>query len=99
MNRRGFLRNVLAGAAVGVVATPALAELLTPKRSIFLPPRGGWSSWVLTEALVWEDPNAGIPSFMQNYIDPKIFAMFVRYPEGETDGHFRNRMLSTLRAT
>lgn len=42
MNRRGFFRALAVGAVTGVVATPALVELLTPKRTIFLPPRGGW---------------------------------------------------------
>lgn len=43
MNRRGFLRGAL-GAAVGVVAGAELVEALTPSRTIFLPPRGGWFS-------------------------------------------------------
>jgi hypothetical protein len=37
MNRRGFL-SLLAPAAAALVAP----ELLVPKRSIFLPPSGGW---------------------------------------------------------
>lgn len=41
MNRRGFLRGAL-GAAVGIVAGAELVEALAPKRTIFLPPRGGW---------------------------------------------------------
>lgn len=44
MDRRTFLRGILRTAVVGAVAAPALAELLTPKPTIFLPPRGGW--WV-----------------------------------------------------
>lgn len=42
MNRRNFLRAAFNTTLVGTVATPALAELFTPKRTIFLPPRGGW---------------------------------------------------------
>lgn len=42
--RRNFLRALATGAAVGVVAPAALAELLAPKRTIFLPPRGGWAA-------------------------------------------------------
>lgn len=43
MNRRNFLR-ALGGAVVGAVAGAELAELLSPKPTIFLPPRGGWLS-------------------------------------------------------
>jgi hypothetical protein len=42
MNRRGFFGLLAASAAV--VASPELAELLLPKRTIFLPPSGGWLS-------------------------------------------------------
>lgn len=42
LDRRTFLRGMLKTAVIGAVATPALAELLTPKRTIFLPPRSGW---------------------------------------------------------
>jgi len=41
MNRRGFLAALgvtAAGAATGL----AVPELWTPKRTFFLPPRGGW---------------------------------------------------------
>lgn len=41
MNRRGFL-GLLAAAPAAVVLAPDLVELLAPKRTIFLPPRGGW---------------------------------------------------------
>lgn len=40
MNRRGFFGLFTAGTAVAI--NPALAELLVPKRTIFLPPAGGW---------------------------------------------------------
>lgn len=40
MNRRGFL-GLLAATPVIAIA-PELLELLAPKRTIFLPPRGGW---------------------------------------------------------
>jgi hypothetical protein len=42
MNRRGFFGLVAASAAV--VVAPELAELLVPRRTIFLPPAGGWLS-------------------------------------------------------
>lgn len=42
MNRRGFFGLLAASAAVAVTAE--LAELLAPKRTIFLPPVGGWLS-------------------------------------------------------
>lgn len=48
MNRRGFLRGAL-GATVGVVAGAELVEALAPKRTIFLPPRGGWRLGSLAE--------------------------------------------------
>lgn len=41
MNRRGFM-GLLAAAPIAAVLAPDLAELLAPKRTIFLPPRGGW---------------------------------------------------------
>ena len=41
MNRRQFLTRALAG--IPLLAAPvALLEALEPKRTIFLPPRGGW---------------------------------------------------------
>jgi hypothetical protein len=40
MNRRGFF-GLLAGAAAATIALPDI-ELLVPKRTIFLPPAGGW---------------------------------------------------------
>ena len=46
MNRRGFF-GLLASTPVALVAGAELAELLAPRRTIFLPPRGGWlpPSW------------------------------------------------------
>lgn len=41
LSRRAFLRGALSLAPV-VIAPPALAELLEPRRTIFLPPAGGW---------------------------------------------------------
>jgi len=41
MTRRQFLTRALAAVPV-VMATPALIEALTPTRTIFLPPAGGW---------------------------------------------------------
>jgi len=43
MNRRGFLAALgitVAGAASGL----AIPELWTPKRTFFLPPKGGWAA-------------------------------------------------------
>ena len=51
MNRRGFLRGLLTVGVPAVVAPAALAELLVPKRSIFLPPRGGWDLLMRARAL------------------------------------------------
>jgi hypothetical protein len=85
MNRRNFLQSLLGGAIVGAVATPALAELLAPKRTIFLPPRGGWG---------------GVPEYLENYIDPEIVDMLIQpmhismgYERGP-DGHLRPTHLS-----
>lgn len=49
MNRRNLLK-LLAGS----VATLAVGELLLPKRTIFLPPRGGWRPWD-GQLAGWED--------------------------------------------
>lgn len=43
MNRRGFLQGLVGAAAIA--ATPALAEALLPKRTVFLPPKGGWPQY------------------------------------------------------
>jgi hypothetical protein len=60
MNRRGFF-GLLAGAAAGAAAiavSPDLAELLTPRRTIFLPPVGGWmgrGNQLLTQKMITEE--------------------------------------------
>lgn len=41
MNRRGFF-SLFAAAAVAPIVVPEFVELLTPTRTIFLPPVGGW---------------------------------------------------------
>lgn len=41
MNRRQFLKAAIAGLPV-LAAPAALLEAIEPKRTIFLPPRGGW---------------------------------------------------------
>ena len=46
MNRRGFLKFLLPTAGALAVAPELLAEIWTPKRTIFLPPRAGWPSSV-----------------------------------------------------
>lgn len=52
ISRRSFFG--LMGASI--VATPALAELLTPKRAIFLPPKGGWHpNSLLTASMIREE--------------------------------------------
>lgn len=43
LTRRGFL-GLLTTAAAGVAIAPELAELLKPRPTIFLPPKGGWAS-------------------------------------------------------
>lgn len=94
---------MLKTAVIGAVATPALAELLTPKRTVFLPPRGGWWDNIAGESRTaqqimgdiermfgkladqgWNDdatfhagPNAGVPQFLTNYMDPKIVEVLV----------------------
>lgn len=50
MNRRQFLTRALASVPV-VLAGEQLAELLLPKRTIFLPPRGGWGGRSTLELL------------------------------------------------
>jgi hypothetical protein len=53
MNRRGFF-GLLGAAAAAAIAVPEL-ELLVPKRTIFLPPAGGWAlrgNQLLTIAMI-----------------------------------------------
>lgn len=84
MDRRSFLRGAL-GAAVGIVAAAPLVEALTPKRTIFLPPRGGWTTnsaplqsfHFQTHAQYAARSNAGVPQFLTNYVDPKIIDVLV----------------------
>lgn len=104
LDRRKFLKGLLGGAVVGAVAAPALAELLEPKRTIFLPPRGGWWDNTASEsrtaqqimgdiermfgklceqghygdATLHASPNAGVPQFLTNYMDPKLIEVLVR---------------------
>lgn len=71
MNRRGFL-GLLAAAPAAVVLAPDLAEMLAPRRTIFLPPRGGWRvdmSHYLTNNEAW---------FLKTQPDPAT--MFWRKP-------------------
>lgn len=103
LDRRTFLRGMLKGAVIGAVATPALAELLTPKRTVFLPPAGGWWGNTVgssrTPQEIYSDiermfsklqeqgwdgnatfragPNAGVPQFLTNYMDPKLIEVIV----------------------
>jgi hypothetical protein len=76
ISRRNFLRTLGTAAVAGVVATPAIVELLAPKRTIFLPPHGGW---VINEArirkLVEFNAKWGvntIPLLFTTYIDPGL---------------------------
>lgn len=108
MNRRGFLRALGTAATVGVVAPAALAELLVPKRTIFLPPRGGW----LLDKVWYTDEVAYIQTAIGAELD-KLFAAsygtpiyytdagfemiearinFVLRKYGETDAQLRERM-------
>lgn len=65
ISRRSFFG--LMGAAV--VATPALAELLTPKRTIFLPPKGGWVPGVQFTSV---DLLISMDEFVRRYIKPAM---------------------------
>lgn len=53
MKRRDFLKR-LALVPIGAVLTQELCDLLQPKKTIFLPPRGGWP-----DHGVWLDGNIG----------------------------------------
>lgn len=60
MNRRGFLKQ-LAFVPIGAVWGDELSELLQPKKTIFLPPRGGWHDhgvWLPGNSN-WTKVNAG----------------------------------------
>lgn len=50
MNRRGFMLG-----AVQAAAALAVGEALLPKRTIFLPPKGGWA----TATFSWPHTNIG----------------------------------------
>lgn len=52
MNRRGFIKLLLPAVGAVAVAPELIAEIWTPRRTIFLPPPGGWS-------LVWRDKTLG----------------------------------------
>lgn len=101
MNRRGFLRALGTAATVGVVAPAALAELLAPKRTIFLPPRGGWysSAFDIQTAIGAEldklfAASYGTPIYYNNagfeIIEARINFVLRKY--GETDAQLRKRM-------
>jgi hypothetical protein len=98
ISRRNFLQRLATGAVVGIVAPAALAELLAPKRTIFLPPRGGWLAklgfeWV-TDTVEFDVStsvgyNAGVPQFLTVYFNPKILEILAEpiklegYPANE----------------
>lgn len=42
MNRRGFLKLLLPAAGAVAIAPELIAEIWAPRRTYFLPPRGGW---------------------------------------------------------
>lgn len=44
MNRRGFLQALALGVPMMAVSQE-IADLLTPERVIFLPPKSGWPTW------------------------------------------------------
>lgn len=50
MNRRQFLTRALVGVPL-VLAPVGLVEALAPKRTIFLPPRGGWLRHTYTSTI------------------------------------------------
>lgn len=80
--RRNFLRALATGAAVGVVAPAALVELLAPKRTIFLPPRGGWAAGLPPLKSFYFQTHtqysARVPQFLVNYVDPKMLEILVQ---------------------
>lgn len=99
MNRRLFLQSF---AAVPVVlATPAIVEALAPKRSIFLPPRGGWPTDGLQAMLGSSDfeissgysvplPGFPQPGFMANgWISPYEGKSVAGAAEEYRAGHMR----------
>lgn len=55
MNRRAFLLALSTAAAAGLI----VPELVLPKRTFFLPPRGGWRSENYWTA--WDPENAPSP--------------------------------------
>lgn len=104
MNRRGFLRGAL-GAAVGAIAGAELAEALAPKRTIFLPPRGGWftpydSSVYDIQTAIGAELDALLrahgPVFYNDeglqLITERVHAAIRKV--GETDAQLRERVLS-----
>lgn len=110
MNRRSFLRGAL-GAAVGIVASAELIESLTPKRTIFLPPRGGWFGLDLASGPDVTTIHTAIgrkldalarlhaPIYYNDegfaQIEARVHAALRKL--GETDDEFRRRVLSQHR--
>lgn len=100
MNRRGFLRALAVGVPA-IVAPAALVELLAPKRTIFLPPRGGWYSPEVydIETAIGAELDALVRHHGPIYyndaglemIEARIHAVLCR-KIGETDAQLRARM-------
>lgn len=63
MNRRGFF-GLFAGATAAAIALPNF-ELLLPKRTIFLPPAGGWMFGPFTPHLIAREMLISIEQHLQ----------------------------------
>ncbi len=88
MNRRGFLKLLLPAAGAAAIAPDLLFEIWTPKRTIFLPPPGGWS--LRSTGQVWKIDELGgyfysrqLSQVLRQTIQPIIrFRQFTNSPTG-----------------
>jgi len=76
ISRRQFLTYAAIGA--GVIAVP---ELLLPKRTFFLPPKGGWRGWYLTVDTASKEDEAAFQYF--SFDDNREVWL---YPSGDETG-------------
>jgi len=97
MNRRGFLKHALA-AIPAIAVAPAVAEALAPKRTIVLPPAGGWPTSRLSTYGVGGYPRS-MQAFRGTYWDDVFegpFASGMFTPSEATERYSRAMVASIV---